>query len=298
MDALEEITRVFKESKEISFDDSSKIVLMSDCHRGDGSLADDFLKNQNIFFTALTHYYNENYIYIEIGDGDELWENRKMSDIIEVHYDVFRLLTKFYNKNRLYLIYGNHDIAKRNKKFVKNNLYRYFDENKKRYIDLFKNITIHEGLKLKYSPTGDKIFLIHGHQGEWINDRMWWLGRFLVRYLWRTLELLGVKDLTSTAKNYVNKERADRKLIHWVQKEKHLLIAGHTHRPMFPETEQTPYFNDGSCIHLRCITAIEISGGNIMLVKWCIETKSDGALFITRKILAGPNKLEDYFSKL
>ena len=92
---------------------------MSDCHRGDGSWADDFSKNQNIYFAALTHYYNENYTYIEIGDGDELWENKKLSDIIQVHSDVFWLLSKFYNEDRLYLIFGNHDMVKKDNEFVR-----------------------------------------------------------------------------------------------------------------------------------------------------------------------------------
>lgn len=56
-----------------------RYVLFSDCHRGDGSSNDNFLKNQNLYFTALRHYYDRGYIYIELGDGDELWENRKMS---------------------------------------------------------------------------------------------------------------------------------------------------------------------------------------------------------------------------
>jgi len=78
MNTLNRITGVFNSANEIPFDDSSKIILMSNCHRGDGGLADDFLKNRNIYFAALTHYYNSNFTYIEIGDGDELWKNSKI----------------------------------------------------------------------------------------------------------------------------------------------------------------------------------------------------------------------------
>jgi UDP-2,3-diacylglucosamine pyrophosphatase LpxH len=125
MNDLKRISEIFETAEEIPFDDSTRIVLMSDCHRGDGSWADDFLKNQNPYFAALTHYYNENYTYIEIGDGDELWKNNKFSDITYAHKDVFWLLSKFYKKGKLYFIYGNHDIVKKNKKFVKDNLYQY-----------------------------------------------------------------------------------------------------------------------------------------------------------------------------
>ena len=193
MNKLKRISKVFESAEQIPFDDSSKIVLMSDCHRGDGSWTDNFSKNQNLYFAALTHYYNENYTYIEIGDGDELWENKKLSDIMHVHNDVFWLLSKFYNEGRLYFIFGNHDMEKKDYSFVKNNLYRYFDEREKKYISLFENIKVHEGLVLRHRVTDDKIFLIHGHQVDFLNYTLWRLSKFLVRYLWRPLRVFWSK---------------------------------------------------------------------------------------------------------
>lgn len=293
MNKLKRVSQVFQSAEQISFDDSSKIVLMSDCHRGDGSWADNFSKNQNPYFAALTHYYNKNYTYIEIGDGDELWENNKFSNIIQTHKNLFNLLRKFFKENRLYMIFGNHDMVKKNDKFVKDYLYQYFDEREKKYVSLFKNIKIHEGLVLKYKATNDKILLLHGHQVDCLNDQMWILSRFLVRYLWRPLELFGVNDPTSTAKNYEKKDLVEKSLTQWVRKEKHMLIAGHTHRPMFPEDGKPPYFNSGSCVHPRCITAIEIADGNIVLVEWNTKTRADGTLFIGRDIIAGPRPLKN-----
>lgn len=294
MNKLKRISKVFESAEEIPIDDSSRIVLMSDVHRGDGSWADDFSKNQNLYYAALNHYYKENYSYIEIGDGDELWKNKKLSDIIHVHNDVFLLLAKFFNEGRLYLIFGNHDMVKRNTKFANNNLYQNYDEQEKKYIPLFENIKLHEGLVLSHSLTGQKILLIHGHQVSLLDYEMWWLSRFLVRYLWRPLELFGVNDPTSTAKNYHKKDAVERKLTEWVTREKHMLIAGHTHRPMFPEVGNPQYFNDGSSVHPRSITAIEIADGYITLVKWSVKTKDDGTLFIGKEVLAGPTKLKDY----
>ena len=296
MDALRRISRVFEASEQITFDDSSKIILMSDCHRGDGSWADDFSRNQNLYYTALTHYYKNNFTYIEIGDGDELWENSNFFNIKQVHCNVFWLLSRFYSEGRLHMIYGNHDMVKKYKGFVRSNMHRYFDEPARRHMPLFINIKFHEGLILKYRPTGGKIFLIHGHQVDCLNDRLWKLARFLVRYLWRPLNNLGVNDPTRTAKNYKKKEAAEKKLTEWVIKEGHVLIAGHTHRPMFPEVNEPPYFNDGSCVHPRCITGIEIADGYIILVKWSVKTKGDGTLFVGREVLEGPRKLTDFFA--
>jgi UDP-2,3-diacylglucosamine pyrophosphatase LpxH len=298
MNTLRQVDQVFESAEQILFDDTSRIILMSDCHRGDGSWADDFSKNENICFAALTYYNKEKYTYIEIGDGDELWENNNLSVIIQEHIDIFELLSEFFKENRLYFIYGNHDMVKKNEKFVKNNLYQYFNERDKSYISLFKNVKYHEGLILKHRITGDKILLIHGHQVDFINNKLWRLSRSLVRYLWKPLELFGVNDPTSTAKNYEKKVAVGGKLTEWVIKEKHMLVAGHTHRPMFPEVGEPPYFNDGSCVHPRGITGLEIAEGSIVLVKWRVKSKLDGTLFIDREILAGPRKLTDYFNCL
>ena len=77
-----------------------------------------------------------------------------------------------------------------------------------------------------------------------------------------------------------------------------MLIAGHTHRPMFAEDGAPLYFNTGSAVHPRCITALEINYGQIQLVKWFINTRLDGTLFIDRKILAGPLILKEALGNL
>jgi len=290
------LSQVFAATAQIPFDDSSRIVLMSDCHRGDGSWADDFAKNQHLSFAALNYYYHENYTYIEIGDGDELWEHNKFADIKQVHSDIFWLLAQFFAAGRFYMIYGNHDRAKQDTTYVRKNLSTYYDERTKKHLPLFPQIKVHEGLILRHRVTGDKIFLVHGHQGEWLNDRMWRLARFLSAYLWRPLELLGVNDPTSIVKNYSRQNAAERRLVEWARRKKQMLITGHTHRPVFPEVGEVPYFNDGSSVHPRCITGIEIRDGYIMLVKWNVQTRADATLFVGRDILAGPRKLTDYFN--
>lgn len=290
------LSETYKKSKEINIDDSSRVVLISDCHRGDNSRADDFANNRPLFLSALNYYYKNNYIYIEIGDGDELWENRKLEEIKRCHKDVFELMSKFYKKDRFYMILGNHDMIKKSEKYVEKNLYYYKDkEGKKR--ELFNKIKVYEGIIINYLNKKNKIFIIHGHQGDLINDRLWFLGRFLIRYLWRPLSIyLGFKDPTSPAKNYKKKRKVERKIIRWVKENNQMLIAGHTHRPMFPKTSETPYFNDGSCVHPRAITCIEVEKGDITLVKWSITAKKDGTLYVDREIITGPKKLEKYFN--
>ncbi len=147
------LAQVLKSSKEIGFDNSSKIIIMSDCHRGNGSLGDDFYKNRNIFLTALRYYFNNKYTYIELGDGDELWENTDLRKIVTTHSNVFKLMATFYKKKRLHMLFGNHDIVKKDDKIKNNILYNYFDKRKRKYIMLFPKIDISEGLILKYLKT-------------------------------------------------------------------------------------------------------------------------------------------------
>lgn len=294
------LTGVFQSSQEIPFDDSSRIILMSDCHRGDGSWADNFAKNQNIYYAALTHYYNNNYTYIELGDGDELWENKEICEIISQHRDVFSLLSMFADDGRLYFIYGNHDMVKQmyGSRSIKRRHYRYFEESDKRNISIFDKIKVHEGLILRHRVTGDKIFLVHGHQADFVNDRLWRISRFFVRYFWRTLELLGIHNPTSASRNHWKKSLLENKLIDWVKINKQMLIAGHTHRAVFPAVGHPPYFNDGCCVHPYGITGIEIDQGHIALVKWSMKTREDGTLYVGRDGIEKPVKLKKYFKQI
>ena len=56
----------------IPFDENSKFIIFSDCHRGDNSFADDFANNRNTYFHALKEYHKNGFTYIELGDGNEL----------------------------------------------------------------------------------------------------------------------------------------------------------------------------------------------------------------------------------
>jgi len=300
MDLRKRLSHIFASADRIPVDDSSRMILMSDCHRGAGSQADDFFKNENLYLSALNHYYNQGYTYIEIGDGDELWENKSMADIIYAHPDVFRLLGKFHRDQRLYFIYGNHDIVKQNEKYVKVNLYEYYDKQEGKALPLFENVRVHDGLVLEYYsgeqkfPNG-KILLVHGHQVDFLNSSMWKAARFLVRYFWKPLELFGLNNPTSPAQNQDKKELVGKRLTEWVIRENHMLIAGHNHRPMFPELGEPLYFNDGSCTHPLFITGIEICSGEIALVKWSVKVRGGGLLYVGRDIIAGPKKLRDLF---
>src|SRR5690606_28140895 len=164
MSSQDRLNKAYKEAKRISFTNSDKFILFSDCHRGDSSFADDFANNRNIYFHALQHYFKEGYSYIELGDGDELWENLFFKTIFEANKNVYLLLQKFFFTDRLHMIYGNHDMLYRNENIVKKKLSTYFEPKEGKDVPLFPNIKYHEAIVLENLETKQELFLTHGHQ--------------------------------------------------------------------------------------------------------------------------------------
>ncbi len=246
----------------IPWEETEPIVLISDCHRGCGNQGDNFLKNRNLYLAALKYYLGEEYMYIELGDGDELWENRSMKCIQQMHADVFELLKAFQDKGKLYQLYGNHDYANRkDKEWIHN-----------------------EAFLLKGEKTGIDLYLVHGHQVSFLNAVLWKLARFLVRYLWKPLEMFGLADPTSAARNYKVKEKHEKRLSDFAEKHQIKLVTGHTHRAVLGSCEKR-YFNTGSCISPGGITCMEIIGGTIYLIEWKLDTDEDKRLYVKRRIL-------------
>jgi predicted phosphodiesterase len=270
---------------------------MSDCHRGVGNHADNFLANQNLFFAALEYYYDRQYVYMELGDGDELWENRRLSRIVEIHSDSYWMLSKFFQSGRFHMLYGNHDRKKQNSRFLNRQCGQYYNEGNDQFCELMRGIQAKEGIVLQDKNLGYEILLVHGHQGSFINDTAWKLGRFLVRHLWKPLELMGAYDPTSAARNYKERKKTERELDNWAKGKQVMVIAGHTHRPVLPKPGKSLYLNDGSCVHPRCITALEIENSHVTLVKWSVMVKHGRMLSVEREILEGPIPLAHYWKK-
>ncbi|MGY0391561.1 metallophosphoesterase [Bizionia sp. KMM 8389] len=289
------LDRAYKQAKTITFDASSKFILFSDCHRGDTSFADDFANNANTYFHALKHYYAEGFNYIELGDGDELWEHRYFKTIFDAHKHVYLLMQSFFKNNRLHLLYGNHDMVYKDPKFVAKTLSSYYDPITGKEEALFPNIKIHEAILLKNTDSNQELFLTHGHQADWWNYSCWKLSRFLVRVLWKPLNVIGISNPTSATKNRLELLRIEKRIKNWIVSKNNLLtIVGHTHRPRFPKPHEIPFFNDGCCVFPRSITGIEIENNAISLIKWQIATTENGTLKVVRVLLEGPTKLSDY----
>jgi UDP-2,3-diacylglucosamine pyrophosphatase LpxH len=288
------LTDAYKKARVEYFDKDSKYIFFSDIHRGDDSVSDEFARNQNVLLHALDYYYNKGYTYVEVGDGDELWEYKEFRYIRLAHSDIFTVIKKYFDDNRLTMIYGNHNIYLKNKRYVKKNFFQFYDEYTQDMHALFNGLDPQEALLLKSKESGQEILIVHGHQGDLMNDQLWFVSMLTLRYFWRFMHVVGFHNPSSPARNHFKRHKIEKNYKKWIRRHKMMLICGHTHRPKFPKRKELPYFNTGCCIHTRGINGIEIANGKIMMVDWRIRADKDGSLHVIRTVVRGPVPIEKY----
>ena len=93
-------------------------------------------------------------------------ENRSVELIRNSHTEVYELFGCFQKAGRISRIIGNHDVVLRKE--------------------------LPEGIILENREGGRNMLLIHGHQADFFNYVCWRAARFMVRYFWKGLELVGV----------------------------------------------------------------------------------------------------------
>lgn len=288
------LTEAYKTAKVEYFDDSSNYVFFSDVHRGNGSISDEFTRNRNIYLHALKYYYKNDFVYVEAGDGDELLEYSDFKYTKNAHADVFSVIKQFYDDDRLIRLYGNHDIYLKNKKYVKENYYKNYDEYKEVFFDFLNGLEPIEALVLRNLETGQEILTVHGHQGDAPNDQFWFFTMLSLKFFWRFLHGFGIRNPSSPVKNVTKRHKIEKNFNKWIRKNKVALICGHTHRFKYPKEYDLPYFNTGCCIYPTIITAIELTKGKIQLVRWKVKVDDEGQLNVEREVMRGPEPIENF----
>ena len=288
------LTGAYENARVEYFDETTKYVFFSDHHRGDGSLADEFTRNRNIFQYAIDYYYKNGYTYVEAGDGDELWEYPDYRHVKNAHPEVFDSIKKFYDDDRFILMFGNHNIYLKNPEYVEKHYYTNYDEYTETFFDYLKGIKPIEALLLKNTHTGQEILTVHGHQGDAPNDQFWFLTMLSLKYFWRFLHAFGIRNPSSPVKNINRRHKIEKNYSKWIAENKMMLICGHTHRFKYPKKNQLPYFNIGCCVYPTIITAIELNGEEIALVRWKIKSNKEGVLNIVREVMRGPDHVSKF----
>jgi len=224
----------------LTFTEKDKLVFFSDAHLGTRDKKDGFTQNEGVFLFAFEKYYSDKFTVFSVGDEIELWENSNLNDIKVGHFRVFDLFEKFSKEGRYFDIVGNHD-------------HELEDEIEEAY-----------GIRI----CGKNFIMVHGMQGERMNDEGWKIGRRLVRSLWAPLNSIGVGNPFENDPELRHIAQRQ-KLIDWSKSRKQPLICGHIHYAEFAP----PYFNCGCVVHPNGFTVLEMEDGYIRLAKWGFDDK-------------------------
>ncbi len=210
---------------------TAKLIVFSDHHRGARDGADDFWRCERSYRAALGHYFEAGHQLFLLGDVDELWENGP-EPVLDAHRETLALEAEFHADGRLERFWGNHDIDWREEREVKKHLAAQFP-----------GLVAREALRLRVHDGGETLgvlFLVHGHQGTLESDRFGALSRLAVRYAWRPIQRRFKIASTTPARKWDLRENHDQAMYEWARMhpEKIVLIAGHTHRPVFGRAEE------------------------------------------------------------
>jgi calcineurin-like phosphoesterase family protein len=282
-----------------------KVVVFSDLHRGARDGADDFERCERAYSAALDWYTQRQFHVWLLGDVEELWENG-IDEVWPCYPNLLALEGNLHANKRLRRFYGNHDLDWR-------------DPGKRK--DYLPSINVGEALRLAIHDQGKPLgvlFFVHGHQGTLLSDRLACLSRFGIRKVWRPLQRLHHFVSTTPSENSKLRHHHDIAMYLWAKQmvvdaregEWPVLIAGHTHHPIFPnkpppagpavlfhppphEMDFPCYFNTGCCCFPdRDVTCLEING-DVRLVRWL---GNEGE--VRPEPMASPLPLRDLFAKV
>jgi len=294
-----------KKGPVIPFDTATKkFIIFSDQHKGTKNHADDFAVCENNYLAALKYYFDLGFYFIDLGDGEELWENTIVS-VKKYNQPSFDKEKLFLQQERFIKIFGNHDLDWANNPAAPLILQGIYGQ----------KISICEGciLKTTINDRQFEVYLTHGHQGDMQSDGNWF-SKFFVANIWGPLQSLLDINPNTPANNDQLKSLHNQIMYEWSSAQKNvLLITGHTHQPVFMslthlerlyfrlneakgkndleavkqlETEMLKhkleggaivefnnvvpsYFNSGCCCFSDGdITGIEIADGSIRLIRW------------------------------
>jgi hypothetical protein len=282
-----------------------RVVVFSDLHKGARDGADDFQRCEPSYNAALAYYYELGWHLIELGDVEELWENR-FDEVAASYPRTLELAARFHSAGRYTRFWGNHDLVWKDPELF----------GKLMSAHGYEGVAPIEALRMivwdsDERPVGE-LFLVHGHQGSADSERYAWLSSFLVHRGWRPLQRLLNRPWNTPSVDWDLRGGHAKAMEVWARDRGKVLIAGHTHLPVFFQDQKPPsppppagedeahdrawkewaaadqirlehqrpepldspcYFNTGCCAFGDGdITGIEIEGGEIRLVRWpCVE---------------------------
>lgn len=217
------LERLLKNAKPIQLDQSSKVLILSDLHMGNGGRRDDFRRNAGLVRTMLSSYYLPGkYSLVLNGDIEELFKFSLES--IEAEWgDFYNLFLQFEKNGFFWKTYGNHDAE-----LLEEKGYRLAT-------------SLVEALKFHYGK--ETILLFHGHQASILLWETYPLvSRAIVLFLRYVAKPAGIRNF-STAYNSRRRFAIEKSIYEFSNQAKIVSIIGHTHRPLFESLSRVDFLN-------------------------------------------------------
>jgi hypothetical protein len=229
-ETLERAREARREGEAPKLDLSSGVIVFSDHHRGTRTRADDFLRSERAYNSALQYYYHLGYTLVGLGDVEELWQELPGA-VLDAYRRTVALEAAFHREGRYVRFWGNHDDEWASPSAVERHLEPAYRR------EGGPPLRVHESLLVDIvegARVPGQLFFLHGHQGTANSDRFSRWTRLPVRYLYRPLQRLTGYSYNTPATDWLLRAGHDAAMYEWAAAQKGIvLVAGHTHRPVF-----------------------------------------------------------------
>jgi predicted phosphodiesterase len=217
------LERLLKKARQINLDQSSKVLILSDLHMGNGGRRDDFRRNAELVKAMLGSYYlPEKYSLVLNGDIEELLKF-PLDAIIAEWSDFYDLFLKFEENGFFWKTWGNHDSD-----LLEEKAYRLAP-------------WMVESLKFRYGK--ETLLLFHGHQASvllWETYPV--VSKAVIFFLRYIAKPVGIRNF-SNAYNSGRRFAIEKSIYEFSNQSKIVSIIGHTHRPLFESLSKVDSLN-------------------------------------------------------
>lgn len=200
-------SRLVDESPIERLDENGRYVFLSDLHLGDGGRRDDMEHNRVLMENVLERWYlPRGYTLVLNGDIEDL--NKFPLAVVRAAWPrLYAIFDAFAADGRLRKIVGNHDLD-----LLQERDYPY---------PLLHGLTLEKD--------GRRVFVCHGHQASRFFVKYDYLSEFIVRYLAKPLRIKNSSISGDSRRRFMT----ERRIYRAARSLGVVVIAGHTHRPLF-----------------------------------------------------------------
>ncbi|MDP8305472.1 MAG: metallophosphoesterase [Candidatus Chlorobium antarcticum] len=217
------LEQLLENARTVSLEKSSKVLILSDLHIGNGGRRDEFLRNADLVTSMLSGYYHpEGYSLLLNGDIEELFKF-SLDGITSEWGALYTLFRSFQSNGFFWKTIGNHDAE-----LTGNRSYQLASH-------------LVDAIRLQYGD--DSLLVFHGHQAS---VQLWEtypiFSRAVVFFLRYIAKPVGIRNF-SIAYNSRRRFAIEKSIYEFSNQAKVVSIIGHTHRPLFESLSKVDYLN-------------------------------------------------------